>query len=68
MSEEQIDFAQISWGNEFIPGDRVRFNDELGTVKTCGRHAGTVFVYFDSFPERAQAVSPESLVRIEPTV
>ena len=65
MIQEQHKTAELpSYGNEFLPGDRVRFNEELGTVKRCGQHAGTVFVFFDDQPDRAVAVSPDMLANI----
>ncbi len=78
MSEEQIDFSLISWGNEFIPGDRVRYvphhargdlnhpSCEDGTVKRVGKHAGTVFVFYDNDGPNATAkgCAPEALERL----
>lgn len=78
MSEEQQDFSQTSWGNEFVPGDRVRYvphrargdlhhpGCEDGTVKRCGQHAGTVFVFYDNDGPNptAKGCAPEALVRL----
>jgi hypothetical protein len=77
-----IDMALTSWGNEFVPGDRVRYvphhargdithpDCEDGTVKRCGKHPGVVFVIYDNDLPHATAkgCAPEALVRIDPTM
>lgn len=75
---DQADFAMGGWGNEFMPGDRVRYvphhargdlnhpDCEDGTVKRVGRHAGTVFViYDDDLPNATpKGCAPECLERL----